>query len=147
MPGATAPFVGGWKFFVSCSSWECVFRLETFDDVDNTAPSHKFSDGGPDSPQLAWHHREIFSGFIIIPFIVGFLKTVYTGSRADLTIHISGAVLVAWQSKKRCGTRSSSVLSPRVRDRAWRHAPRPGREENRCGTTITPTPLLLLRRR
>ena len=75
---------------------ECVFRLETFDDVDNTAPSHKFSDGGPDSPRLAWHHREIFSGFIVIPFIVGFLKTVYTGSRADLTIHISESWLVAW---------------------------------------------------
>jgi len=46
--GATAPFVGGGN-----SSFllllECVFRLETFDDVDNTAPSHKFSDGGPDS--------------------------------------------------------------------------------------------------
>src|SRR4026209_2264379 len=36
---------------------ECVFRLETFDDVDNTAPSHKFSDGGPDSLRLAWPHR------------------------------------------------------------------------------------------
>src|SRR4029077_13218481 len=35
---------------------ECVFRLETFDDVDNTAPSHKFSDGRPDSPRLAWQH-------------------------------------------------------------------------------------------
>src|SRR6476646_11657809 len=35
---------------------ECVFRLETFDDVGNTAPSHKFSDGRPDSPRLAWHN-------------------------------------------------------------------------------------------
>src|SRR6266496_3062290 len=42
---------------------ECVFRLETFDDVDNTAPSHKFSDGRPDSPRLAWHHGEIFFRF------------------------------------------------------------------------------------
>jgi len=35
---------------------ECAFRLETFDDVDNTAPSHKFSDGRADSPRLAWHN-------------------------------------------------------------------------------------------
>ena len=35
---------------------ECVFCLETFDDVDNAAPSHKFSDGGPDSSRLARHH-------------------------------------------------------------------------------------------
>ena len=40
--------------------------------------------------------ERLFSGFIIIPFIVGFLKTVYTGSRADLTIHISESWLVAW---------------------------------------------------
>ena len=40
--------------------------------------------------------ERFFSGFIIIPFIVGFLKTVYTGSRADLTIHISESWLVAW---------------------------------------------------
>jgi hypothetical protein len=42
---------------------ERVFRLETFDDVDNTAPSHEFSDGRPDSPRLAAHHREIFLRF------------------------------------------------------------------------------------
>ena len=42
---------------------ECVFPLETFDDVDNTAPSHKFSDGRQDSPRLASHHREIFFWF------------------------------------------------------------------------------------
>ena len=36
------------------------------------------------------------SVFIIIPFVVEFLKTVYTGSRADLTIHISESWLVAW---------------------------------------------------
>ena len=75
---------------------ECVFRLETFDDVDNTAPSHKFSDGRPDFPRLAWTTERFFFGFIVIPFIVGFLKTVYTGSRADLIIHISESWLVAW---------------------------------------------------
>jgi len=40
--------------------------------------------------------ERFFSVFIIIPFIVGFLKTVYTGSRADLIIHISESWLVAW---------------------------------------------------
>ena len=40
--------------------------------------------------------ERFFSGFIIIPFIVGFLKTVYTGSRADLIIHISESWLAAW---------------------------------------------------
>ena len=40
--------------------------------------------------------ERFFSGFIIIPFIVGFLKTVYTGSRADLIIHISESWLGAW---------------------------------------------------
>jgi len=53
-----------------------------------------------DSLRLAWRHREIFSVFIIIPFIVGFLKTVYTGSRADLTIHISEMWLVAWHMEE-----------------------------------------------
>ena len=37
-----------------------------------------------------------FSVFIVIPFVVGFLKTVYTGSRADLIIHISESWLGAW---------------------------------------------------
>jgi hypothetical protein len=75
-----------------------VFPLETFDDIDNTAPSHKFGDGGADSLRLAWHHREFFYEFvfIVIPFVVGFLKTVYTRPRAELTIHISGSWLVAW---------------------------------------------------
>jgi hypothetical protein len=31
---------------------QCAFRLETFDDIDNTAPSHQFSDGGADSSRL-----------------------------------------------------------------------------------------------
>jgi len=75
---------------------QCAFCLETFEDIDNIATSHQFRDGGADSRRVTWHHREIFSGFIVIPFIVGFLKTVYAGSRADLTIHISGKWLVAW---------------------------------------------------
>jgi hypothetical protein len=40
--------------------------------------------------------ERFFSVFIIISFVVGFLKTVYTGSRADLTLHISESWLVAW---------------------------------------------------
>ena len=42
---------------------ECVFRLETLDDIDNAAPFHKSSDGGADSLRLAWHHREFFYEF------------------------------------------------------------------------------------
>src|SRR5580693_7108074 len=42
---------------------QCVFRLETFDDIDNTAPSHKFGDGGADSLRFAWHHRDFFYEF------------------------------------------------------------------------------------
>jgi hypothetical protein len=34
---------------------QCVFRLETFDDIDNAAPSHKSSDRGADSLRFAWH--------------------------------------------------------------------------------------------
>ena len=33
---------------------------------------------------------------IVIPFVVGFLKTVYTRPFAELTIHISESWLVAW---------------------------------------------------
>jgi hypothetical protein len=82
---------------------QCAFRLETFDDIDNTAPSHQFSDRGADSPRLAWNRCEIFSVFIIIPFVVAFLKTVYTGSCADLTIHISESGLVARHIEKTMG--------------------------------------------
>jgi len=39
---------------------QCVFRLGTFDDIDNAAPSHKLGDAGPDSPRLPWQDREIF---------------------------------------------------------------------------------------
>ena len=39
---------------------QCVFRLETFDDINNAAPSHKLGDAGPDPPRLPWHDREIF---------------------------------------------------------------------------------------
>ena len=46
-----------------------------------------------DSPSTT---ARFFSAFIVIPFIVGFLKTVYTGSCADLIIHISEGWLVAW---------------------------------------------------
>jgi hypothetical protein len=37
-----------------------------------------------------------FFVFIVIPFVVGFLKTVYTRPCAELTIHISESWLVAW---------------------------------------------------
>src|SRR4029077_15621391 len=54
---------------------QCVFRLETFDDVDNAAPSHKSGDGGADSLRFAWHHRDFSCEFLClhcIPFVVEF---------------------------------------------------------------------------
>lgn len=37
-----------------------------------------------------------FFVFMVIPFVVGFLKTVYARPCVELTIHISGKWLVAW---------------------------------------------------
>jgi hypothetical protein len=96
MPVATAPFVGGWKFFVSHSSWSACFvwKRSTMSITLRRLISLAMAAKIPlDSPRTT---ERFFSGFSVIPFIVGFLKTVYTGSRADLTIHISGKWLVAW---------------------------------------------------
>ena len=96
MPGATAPFVDGWKFFVSRSSCSACFlwKRSTISITLRRLISLAMAVQIPlDSPGTT---ERFFSGFIIIPFIVGFLKTVYTGSRADLTIHISESWLVAW---------------------------------------------------
>jgi len=64
---------------------QCVLRLETLDDIDNTAPSHKFSDDGDDSLRLAWHHRDFFREivfvFIVIPFVVEISKRVRAPQR------------------------------------------------------------------
>ena len=96
MPGATAPFVDGWKFLVSCSSWSACFvwKRSTMSITLRRLISLAMAAQIPlDSPGTT---ERFFSGFIIIPFIVGFLKTVYTGSRADLIIHISESWLVGW---------------------------------------------------
>jgi hypothetical protein len=96
MPVATAPLVDGWKFFVSRSSWSACFvwKRSTMSITLRRLISFAMAAQIPlDSPGTT---ERFFSGFIVIPFIVGFLKTVYTGSRADLTIHINGKWLVAW---------------------------------------------------
>jgi hypothetical protein len=96
MPGATAPFVGGWKFFVSRSSCSArfVWKRSTISITLRRLISLAMAAQIPlDSLGTV---ARFFSVFIVIPFIVGFLKTVYTGSRADLTIHISESWLVAW---------------------------------------------------
>jgi hypothetical protein len=52
---------------------QCVLRLETLDNIDNAAPSHKFSDGGANSLRLARHHRDFCREsfvFIVIPLVV-----------------------------------------------------------------------------
>jgi len=70
---ATTPFRRRVEILRFPLLWSACFVWKTFDDIDNTPPSQKFSDGGPDSPRLAWHHREIFFLVsIVIPFIVGF---------------------------------------------------------------------------
>src|SRR6266513_5879396 len=93
MPGATAPFVDGWKFFVSrsfcsaCFVWKrstISITLRRLISLAMAAPIPFDSPGTTAS----------FFVFIVIPFVVGFLKTVYTRSRADLTIHISESWLV-----------------------------------------------------
>src|SRR5436190_18041529 len=96
MPGATAPFVCVWKFLVSCSSWSACFVWKrstmsiTLRRLISLAMAAQIPLDSPDTTE------RFFSGFIIIPFIVGFLKTVYTGSRANLIIHISESWLGAW---------------------------------------------------
>jgi hypothetical protein len=45
---------------------QCVFRLETFDDIDNAAPSHKSGDGGADSLRFTWHHRDFSCEFFCL---------------------------------------------------------------------------------
>ena len=96
MPRATAPFVDTWKFFVSRSSCSArfVWKRSTISITLRRLISLAMAAQIPfDSPGAI---ERFFSVFIIIPFIVGFLKTVYTGSRADLTIHISESWLGAW---------------------------------------------------
>jgi hypothetical protein len=77
---------------------QCVPRLETLDDIDNTAPSHKFSDGGADSLRLAWHHRdffrEIFFGFHRYSLSLLKFQNVYGRRSTNLTIHISESRLM-----------------------------------------------------
>ena len=96
MTVATAPFVDGWKFFVSRSSRSArfVWKRSTMSITLRRRISLAMAAQIPlDSPGTT---EIFFFGFIVIPFIVGFLKTVYTGSRADLIIHISESWLGAW---------------------------------------------------
>src|SRR5260370_31259238 len=49
-----------------------------------------------DSPGTTATFSARFFAFIVIPFVVGFLKTVYARPCVELTIHISGKWLGAW---------------------------------------------------
>jgi len=96
MPGATAPFVDGWKFFVSRSSCSACFlwKRSTISITLRRLISLAMAAQIPlDSPGTT---ASFFSVFIVIPFVVGFLKTVYTRPCVELTIHISESWLVAW---------------------------------------------------
>src|SRR5437016_14348486 len=103
MPGATAPLVDGWRFFVSFSSCIACFvwKRSTISITLRRLISLAMAAQIP-FDSLASIAR-FFSVFIIIPFVVEFLKTVYTGPRADLTIHISEGWLVAWHIEKTIG--------------------------------------------
>src|SRR5258708_20913105 len=103
MPGATSPFVDRLKFFVSRSSWTACFvwKRSMISIIRRRLISLAMAAQIPlDSPGTT---ERFFSGFSVIPFIVGFLKTVYTGSRADLTIHISESRLVARLAEEMIG--------------------------------------------
>src|SRR6266496_1113137 len=96
MPEATTTFVDAWRFFISCSSCSACFvwKRSTISITLRRLISLAMAAQIPlDSLGTT---AIFFSVFIVIPFVVGFLKTVYTGSCANLTIHISGRWLVAW---------------------------------------------------
>ena len=95
MPEATAPFVDAWRFFISRSSCSACFVWKrstisiTLRRLISLAMAAQIPRDSLGTTAI------FFSVFIVIPFVVEFLKTVYTGSRANLTIHISGKWLVA----------------------------------------------------
>src|SRR5689334_5706776 len=94
MPVSTAPFVDGWRSFVSRSSWSACFvwKRSTMSLTPRRLLSLSIAAQSPlDAPGTT---ERFFSGFIVIPFFVGVLKTVYTGSRADLTIHVGESWLI-----------------------------------------------------
>src|SRR6266576_788883 len=97
MPGASAPFVDGWKFFVSRSSCSAclVWKRSTISITLRRLIRLAMAAPIPfDSPGTTASFSTRFSVFIVIPFIVGFFETVYTRSCADLTIHISESRLI-----------------------------------------------------
>jgi hypothetical protein len=96
MPEETAPFVDAWRFFVSLSSCSACFvwKRSTISITLRRLISLAMAAQIP-FDSLGSIAR-FFSVFIVIPFVVGFLETVYTWPRAELTIHISENWLVAW---------------------------------------------------
>src|SRR2546421_12874636 len=95
MPGATAPLVDGWRFFVSRFSWTACFvwKRSTMSITVRRLISLAMAAQIP-LDSLGTTER-FFSGFIAIPVIVGFLKTVYTGSLVNLTTPTDNNPLVA----------------------------------------------------
>src|SRR6266700_6355749 len=99
MPGATAPFVDGGKFFVSRSSCSACFvwKRSTISTTLRRLISLAMAAQIPfDSLCTTATFSTSFFVSIVIPFVVGFLKTVYRRPCAELTIHISESWLVAW---------------------------------------------------
>src|SRR5438093_13766667 len=113
MPGAIAPFVGGWKFFVSRSSCcaRFVWKRSTISITLGRLVSLAMAAQIPfDSLGTAATFSTSFFVFIVIPFVVGFLKTVYRRPRAELTIHISESWLVAWHLEETMRNPTSSCF-------------------------------------
>ena len=96
MPEATAPFVDAWRFFISRSSCSACFVWKrstisiTLRRLISLAMAAQIPRDSLGTTAI------FFSVFIVIPFVVGFLETVYTRPCAELTIHISESWLVAW---------------------------------------------------
>src|SRR5580693_7108075 len=99
VPEAIAPFVDGGKFFVSCSSCSACFvwKRSTISITLHRLISLAMAAQIPfDSLGTTATFSTSFVVFMVIPFVVGFLETVYRRPRAELIIHISESWLIAW---------------------------------------------------
>src|ERR1700730_5161169 len=91
MAGAIAPFIDGGEFFVSRSSCSACFvwKRSTISITLRRLMSLAMAAQIPfDSPGTAVTFPASFFVFMVISFVVEFLKTVYDRRSASFTIHI-----------------------------------------------------------
>src|ERR1700730_6195963 len=105
MAGAIAPFIDGWKFFVSRSSCSACFvwKRSTISITLRCLISLAMEAQIPFGSLGTATFCTSFFVFMVIPFVVGFLKTVYTRPCAELTIHISRREPIALNFDERAG--------------------------------------------